>query len=394
MAVPNQRGYFGEYGGRFVPETLMTPLLKLQKAYEEIKAKPEFAREFNELLTQYAGRPTPLYFAKNLTEHYRGAKIYLKREDLLHTGAHKINNTIGQALLAKFMGKTKIIAETGAGQHGVATATVAALLGLSCKIFMGKKDIERQTQNVYKMKLLGSEVISCDEGSQSLKDAVNATFRYWMGHPDDTFYIVGSAMGPHPYPQMVRDFQTVIGYEVRQQISKIEKRMPDLLMACVGGGSNSIGLFYPFIKDESVKMMGVEAAGEGLRTNHYAATLAKGQVGIFHGSKSYVLQDKDHQITEAHSISAGLDYPGIGPEHAYLHDSGRAEYVSITDEEALEGVQLLSHLEGIIPALESAHAIAQLKKVAPRMKKNKIIVLNLSGRGDKDLATYQRVLKL
>lgn len=384
MSQPDAKGHYGEYGGSFAPETLMGPLQELTKAYFEIIQKPEFGKEFNRILSEYSGRPTPLYFAQRLTQTLGGAKIYLKREDLNHTGAHKINNTVGQILLAKYMCKTEIIAETGAGQHGVATATVCALMGMPCKVFMGKIDVERQKQNVFRMKLLGAEVIECTSGSQTLKDATNEAFRYWMAHPTNVFYIVGSVVGPHPYPLIVRNFQSVIGYETKSQLKKMGIT-PHYLIACVGGGSNSIGMFHPFLKDENVKMIGVEAEGEGIKTGKHAATLTAKQKGIFHGSKSYVLQTPDHQIMEAHSISAGLDYPGIGPEHAYLHDMGRVEYVSITDSEAVDGFNLLCRTEGIIPALESSHAIAQVKKLAPTLSPNQNIVMCLSGRGDKDL---------
>jgi tryptophan synthase beta chain len=383
--LPDEQGRFGKFGGRYVPETLMNALIELEDAYRKYASEPDFIAEVQELLKQYSGRPTPLYYAKRLTEQLGGAKIYLKREDLNHTGAHKINNTIGQAVLAKRMGKTKVIAETGAGQHGVATATVAALLGLECKVFMGEEDTKRQQLNVFRMKLLGAEVIPVTSGSRTLKDAGNETLRYWVSHVEDTFYILGSAVGPHPYPMIVRDFQRVIGDETRRQILELEGRLPDTVIACVGGGSNAIGMFYPFIDDDEVQLIGVEAAGKGINTLEHAATLTKGTPGVFQGSMSYMLQDEYGQVKIAHSISAGLDYPGIGPEHSYLHDTKRAEYVPITDQEALEALQLLSRTEGIIPALESSHAIAQLVKTAKTMTKDQIIVVNLSGRGDKDV---------
>ncbi|TCZ81205.1 tryptophan synthase subunit beta [Paenibacillus albiflavus] len=383
--LPDEQGRFGKFGGRYVPETLMNALIELEEAYRKYASEPDFIAEMKDLLKQYSGRPTPLYYAKRLTEELGGAKIYLKREDLNHTGAHKINNTIGQALLAKRMGKTKVIAETGAGQHGVATATVAALLGLECKVFMGEEDTKRQQLNVFRMKLLGAEVVPVMSGSRTLKDAGNETLRYWVSHVEDTFYILGSAVGPHPYPMMVRDFQRVIGDESREQILEQEGRLPDTVIACVGGGSNAIGMFYPFIQDTDVQLIGVEAAGKGINTLEHAATLTKGTHGVFQGSMSYMLQDEYGQVKIAHSISAGLDYPGIGPEHAYLHDTKRAEYVPITDAEALDALQLLCRTEGIIPALESSHAIAQLVKTAKTMKKDQIIIVNLSGRGDKDV---------
>lgn len=390
--MPDQYGRFGRFGGRYVPETLMNALLELEEAYHKNAKDPSFQEEVNYLLKQYSGRPTPLYYAERLTEHLGGAKIYLKREDLNHTGAHKINNTIGQAVLAKRMGKKKVIAETGAGQHGVATATIAALLGLECKVFMGEEDTKRQQLNVFRMKLLGAEVVPVTSGTRTLKDAGNETLRYWVANVEDTFYILGSVVGPHPYPMIVRDFQRVIGDEARKQILEEEGRLPDLAIACVGGGSNAMGLFYPFVGDESVRLMGVEAAGRGVDTDEHAATITKGTEGVFQGSLSYLLQDQYGQVQPAHSISAGLDYPGIGPEHAYLSDSGRAEYVPVTDAEALEALQLLSRKEGIIPALESAHAIAQTIKVAPTMPKDSIIVVSLSGRGDKDVESIMSYL--
>lgn len=363
----------------------MNALLELEEAYAHYSKDPDFQAEVRELLYKYSGRPTSLYYAKRLSEHLGGAKVYLKREDLNHTGAHKINNTIGQGVLAKRMGKSKIIAETGAGQHGVASATIAALLGLECKVFMGEEDMKRQQLNVFRMNLLGSEVVPVTSGTRTLKDACNETLRYWVSHVDDTFYILGSVTGPHPYPMMVRDFQRIIGDEAREQILKEEGRLPDYVVAAVGGGSNAMGIFYPFVGDEGVKLLGVEAAGRGVETEEHAATMTKGRHGVFQGSLSYVLQDQYGQVQPAHSISAGLDYPGIGPEHAYLKDSGRADYVPITDAEALEALQLLSRTEGIIPALESAHAIAQTLKLAPTLSKDQIVVVSLSGRGDKDV---------
>ncbi|MFC6332275.1 tryptophan synthase subunit beta [Paenibacillus septentrionalis] len=382
---PDSNGRFGPFGGRYVPETLMNALLELEEAYQHYSKDPAFKAEVLDLLYRYSGRPTSLYYAKNLSEKLGGAKIYLKREDLNHTGAHKINNTIGQGVLAKRMGKTKVIAETGAGQHGVASATIAALLGLECKVFMGEEDMKRQQLNVFRMNLLGSEVVPVTSGTRTLKDACNETLRYWVSHVNDTYYILGSATGPHPYPMMVRDFQRIIGDEAREQILKYESKLPDYVVAAVGGGSNAIGMFYPFIEDEGVKMIGVEAAGRGVDTNEHAATMTKGRHGVFQGSMSYVLQDEHGQVLPAHSISAGLDYPGIGPEHSYLKDAGRAEYVPITDQEALDALQELSRTEGIIPALESAHAIAQTIKLAPTLNKDQVIVVSLSGRGDKDV---------
>lgn len=383
--VPDQHGRFGPFGGKYVPETLMNALIELEEAYLRYKDDPDFLEEVRYLLKQYSGRPTPLYHAERLSQHLGGAKIYLKREDLNHTGAHKINNTIGQAVLAKRMGKKKVIAETGAGQHGVASATVAALMGLECKVFMGEEDTKRQQLNVFRMKLLGSEVIPVMSGTRTLKDACNETLRYWVSHVDDTYYILGSVTGPHPYPMMVRDFQRIIGLETREQILESEGRLPDVIVAAVGGGSNAIGIFHPFIEDTSVRLIGVEAAGRGVDTDEHAATMTKGRPGVFQGSMSYVLQDEGGQVLPAHSISAGLDYPGIGPEHSYLKDIKRAEYVPITDAEALEALSMLSRMEGIIPALESAHAIAHAVKLAPTMGKDEIMVVNLSGRGDKDV---------
>lgn len=390
--IPDQNGRFGKFGGRYVPETLMNALLELEEAYRHYSKDPEFQDEVRYLLHKYSGRPTSLYYAERLSKHLGGAKIYLKREDLNHTGAHKINNTIGQGVLAKRMGKSKIIAETGAGQHGVASATIAALLGLECKVFMGEEDMKRQQLNVFRMQLLGSEVVPVLSGTRTLKDACNETLRYWVSHVDDTYYILGSVTGPHPYPMMVRDFQRIIGDEARQQIMTEEGRLPDYVVAAVGGGSNAMGIFYPFVGDESVRLLGVEAAGRGVDTLEHAATMTKGRHGVFQGSMSYVLQDEHGQVQPAHSISAGLDYPGIGPEHAYLKDSGRAEYVPVTDAEALEALQLLSRTEGIIPALESAHAIAQTIKLAPTLAKDKVVVVSLSGRGDKDVEAIMSYL--
>lgn len=384
---PDTRGYYGQYGGKYVPETLMYALRELEDAYISAKNDPAFHREFETMLGDFAGRPTPLYFAKRLTEHYGKAKIYLKREDLCHTGAHKINNVVGQMLLAAKIGKKRIIAETGAGQHGVATATVAAKLGLECIVYMGREDTHRQESNVNRMKLLGAEVIPVDSGTQTLKDATNEAIRDWVTNVRDTFYVIGSVVGPHPYPMMVRDFQSIIGKETMQQISEKEQSLPDYLLACVGGGSNSIGLFYPFIESDSVKMIGVEAAGYGITTQQHAATLTLGKPGVLHGNLSYLLQDENGQVMPAHSISAGLDYPGVGPEHSYLKDSGRVRYESVTDTEALDAVRELSQLEGIIPALETAHALAYLKTLIPETAEGGIVVINLSGRGEKDLGT-------
>ncbi|HEY1710102.1 MAG TPA: tryptophan synthase subunit beta [Rhizomicrobium sp.] len=386
-AGPDDRGHFGAYGGRFVAETLMPLVLELERAYEEAKRDPSFQAELNGLLAYYVGRESPLYFAERLTQHLGGPKIYLKREDLNHTGAHKINNCLGQILLARRMKKARIIAETGAGQHGVATATVAARFNLPCVVYMGELDTERQKPNVFRMRLLGAEVRPVTAGSRTLKDAMNEALRDWVANVHDTFYIIGSAAGPHPYPEMVRDFQLVIGNEIRRQMLERENRLPDLLVACVGGGSNAIGTFHPFLDDHAVEIHGVEAAGEGVDTPRHAATLSKGSPGVLHGARSYLLQDHDGQITEAHSISAGLDYPGVGPEHSWLKDQGRVKYYSVTDGQALEAFTLLSRLEGIIPALESAHAIAHVMRVAPHMKNDQIVVITLSGRGDKDVYT-------
>ena len=395
ITQPDLLGHWGRYGGRFVPETLMAPLEKLTAAYELACEDEAFQSELNQLLRDYAGRPTPLFFAHRLTEHCRGARIYLKREDLLHTGAHKINNTLGQILLARRMGKRRIIAETGAGQHGVATATVCALFGLECVVYMGAEDMRRQALNVFRMQLLGAEVREVDAGSRTLKDAINEALRDWVTNVADTYYLLGSALGPHPYPLMVRDFQRVIGREARAQIVGKENRLPDGLIACVGGGSNSIGLFHPFLSDESVSMIGVEAGGRGKELGEHAARFNSnggGRPGVLQGTMSYVLQDQHGQVATTHSISAGLDYPSIGPEHAFLHDEGRVEYTSVSDEEALQAFQLLSELEGIIPALESAHAVAHAMKVAREMTDEQIIIVNLSGRGDKDVDTVRSQL--
>jgi len=391
-SVPTKEGRFGQFGGRFVPETLMTALLELEAAYEQALLDPAFTEELSYYLEDYVGRETPLYYAENLTKALDGAKVYLKREDLNHTGAHKINNAIGQALLAKRMGKKKIVAETGAGQHGVATATACALLNLECVVFMGAEDIKRQQLNVFRMELLGTKVQSVESGSKTLKDAVNAALRYWVTNVEDTHYILGSALGPHPFPKIVRDFQRVIGVETRRQIVQKEGRLPDAVVACIGGGSNAIGMFHPFVDDESVALYGVEAAGSGLETGKHAAAIAGGKLGVLHGAYMYLLQDENGFVQEAHSISAGLDYPGKGPEHCYLHDIGRAQFDSITDAEALEALQLLSRTEGILPALESSHAIAYTAKLAKTMAKDQIIVVCLSGRGDKDVHTVRAAL--
>jgi tryptophan synthase beta chain len=392
--VAKKKGRYGEFGGQYVPETLIPALDELEACYEQAKQDENFQQELTSYFKQYVGRPSLLYFAEKLTNQLGGAKIYLKREDLNHTGAHKINNTIGQALLARRMGKKSLIAETGAGQHGVASATVAALFGMGCKVFMGEEDVKRQALNVFRMQMLGAEVVSVTSGTRTLKDATNEALRYWVAHVRDTFYVIGSVVGPHPYPVMVRDFQRVIGDETRKQMLELEGRLPDSLIACVGGGSNSMGLFYPFLEDHQVKIYGVEAAGRGHDTQEHAATLTLGSKGVLHGALSYLLQDRDGQILPAHSISAGLDYPGVGPEHAYLKDSGRVEYVAVTDQEALDAFYLLARTEGIIPALESAHALAQVVKLAPRLPRDHVMVLCLSGRGDKDVeqvAAYQEV---
>ncbi|WP_418026295.1 tryptophan synthase subunit beta [Paenibacillus sp. JJ1722] len=390
--LPDNNGRFGTFGGRFVPETLMNALIELEESYRKYADDPEFKAELNGLLKDYSGRETPLYHAERLSQHLGGAKIYLKREDLNHTGAHKINNALAQGLLAKRMGKQKVIAETGAGQHGVATATVAALLGLECKVFMGEEDTVRQQLNVFRMQLLGAEVIPVTSGTRTLKDAGNEALRYWVSHVHDTFYILGSAVGPHPYPMMVRDFQRVIGDETRRQILEKEGRLPDVIVAAIGGGSNAIGMFYPFIEDQGVALIGVEAAGKGVETEFHAATMTKGTQGVFQGSMSYLLQDEYGQVQPAHSISAGLDYPGVGPEHSYLKDIERAKYVPITDQEALDALQLLCRTEGILPALESAHAVAQVVKLAPTLTADDIIVICLSGRGDKDVDSIIKYL--
>ena len=383
-AGPDGDGHFGIYGGRYVAETLMPLLKRVEAAWEAARGDPGFRAEFRDLLKHYVGRPSPLYLAPRITAHCGGAKVYFKRDELNHTGAHKINNTLGQVLLARRMGKTRIIAETGAGQHGVATATVCALFGLPCVVYMGATDIERQKPNVFRMTLLGAEVVPVETGSATLKDAMNAALRDWVAHVDDTFYIIGTVAGPHPYPEMVRDFQSVIGEETREQMMEAEGRLPDTLVACIGGGSNAMGLFHPFL-DEDVRILGVEAAGDGIETGRHAASLSGGVPGVLHGNRTYLLQDGDGQIREAHSISAGLDYPGIGPEHAWLHDSGRVEYVSATDAEALEAFQLCSRLEGIIPALEPSHALAHVLKIAPELPDDHLLVMNMCGRGDKDV---------
>ena len=391
---PDEKGHFGIYGGRYVAETLMPALLELEQAYADAQKDPEFYREFEYYLKNYVGRPSPLYYAERLSSELGGAKIYLKREDLNHTGAHKVNNTVGQILLARRMGKKKVIAETGAGQHGVATATVAALFGMECEIFMGKEDIRRQSLNVFRMRLLGAKVRECTSGTATLKDAMNDALRHWVTHVRDTFYVIGTVAGPHPYPQLVRDFQSVIGTEAKQQLQEAEGKLPDVAVACIGGGSNAMGLFYPFIHDTSVRLLGVEAAGFGVETGKHAASISAGLPGVLHGNKTYLLQDDDGQIQHAHSISAGLDYPGVGPEHSHLNDIKRAEYVSVTDDEALDGFQKLTQIEGIIPALESAHAIAQVVKLAPTMTADQVILVCLSGRGDKDIHTVADAMKV
>ena len=391
-SLPDASGHFGRFGGRYVPETLMEPLIELEQAYRKAMKDARFRSRLRELLTTYAGRPTPLYFAERLTNHCGGARIYLKREDLCHTGAHKINNVLGQALLAQRMGKRRIIAETGAGQHGVASATAAALLGLECQVYMGSVDIARQALNVFRMKLLGAGVVPVESGSKTLKDAVNEALRDWVTNVRTTYYLLGSSLGPHPYPMMVRDFHRVIGDEARAQMRKLAGKLPDVIVACVGGGSNAIGLFWPFIKDRRVRVVGVEPGGHGISTGRHGASLGAGAIGVLHGSMSYVLQNDDGQITEAHSISAGLDYPGSGPEHAYYKEQGRFEYESVTDAEALAAFQTLTRLEGIMPALESAHAVAWVLRNAPAMPKSKSIVVGLSGRGDKDVHTVETAL--
>ncbi|WP_282754431.1 tryptophan synthase subunit beta [Desulfuromonas thiophila] len=386
-SYPDERGHYGPFGGRYVAETLMPALLELEQAYGEIQRDPDFLREFDSVLRHYVGRPSPLYHAERLSRHFGGAQIYLKREDLNHTGAHKVNNTLGQILLARRMGKQRVIAETGAGQHGVATATVAARYGLECDVFMGNEDIRRQSLNVFRMKLLGARVHGVSSGTATLKDAMNDALRYWVTHVRDTFYVIGTVAGPHPYPMMVRDFQSVIGREARQQLLEQTGRLPDAALACIGGGSNAMGLFYPFIADSQVRLIGVEAAGLGLDSGKHAASISAGAVGVLHGNKTFLLQNADGQIEHAHSISAGLDYPGVGPEHALLHTLGRGEYVAISDAQALEGFKLLTRMEGIIPALESAHAIAYLAELAPKMRQDQSILVCLSGRGDKDMHT-------
>ena len=387
IELPDSRGHFGPYGGRFVAETLMGPLEELTSAYEHYLKDPEFLDELDSELKNYVGRPSPLYYAKRWSDRLGGARIFLKREDLNHTGAHKVNNTVGQALLARRMGKTRIIAETGAGQHGVATATVAARLGLECVVYMGSEDIKRQSINVFRMKLLGATVVPVEAGSKTLKDALNEAMRDWVTNVDDTFYIIGTVAGPHPYPVMVRDFQAVIGREAREQCLEMNGRLPDALVACVGGGSNAIGLFYPFIKDKDVMMYGVEAGGDGIETGRHAAPLNAGKPGVLHGNRTYLMEDENGQIIDTHSVSAGLDYPGVGPEHAWLKDTGRATYVAINDDEALAAFHDLTRTEGIMPALESSHALAYTDKLAPQMDKDRIIIVNLSGRGDKDIQT-------
>jgi len=390
-AVPDDNGHFGIFGGKFVSETLMHALDDLDSLYKRVKDTPEFQQEFDYDLAHYVGRPSPLYFAEQLTKAVGGAKIYLKREDLNHTGAHKVNNTIGQALLAKYTGKTRVIAETGAGQHGVATATVAARLGLKCVVYMGAEDVQRQALNVYRMKLLGAEVVPVTSGSKTLKDAMNEAMRDWVTNVDDTFYIIGTVAGPHPYPQLVRDFQCVIGREARQQSLTQTGKLPDALVACVGGGSNAIGLFHPFLEDESVKMYGVEAGGLGVETGKHAAPLNDGIPGILHGNRTYLMEDENGQIIETHSVSAGLDYPGVGPEHSWLKDIGRVDYVAINDDEAMNAFRRLTKVEGIMPALESSHAVAYAEKLAKKMDKDEMIIVNLSGRGDKDILTVAEI---
>jgi tryptophan synthase beta chain len=391
-AGPDERGHFGHYGGRFVAETLMPLILEVQQAYDAARQDPAFQAEYEDYLKHYVGRPSPLYFAKRLTEMLGGPRIYFKRDELNHTGAHKINNTLGQILIARRMGKTRIIAETGAGQHGVATATVCALFGLQCIVYMGTADIERQSPNVFRMKLLGAEVHPVTAGTGTLKDAMNEALRDWVANVEDTYYLIGTCAGPHPYPMMVRDFQSVIGHETRQQMLEAEGRLPDILVACLGGGSNAIGLFHPFLDEPSVRIIGVEAAGRGVETGEHCASLTAGRPGVLHGNRTYLLQDDDGQIKDGHSISAGLDYPGIGPEHAWLKDSGRVEYVSVTDEQALQAFQLCAKTEGIIPALEPAHALAYVGRIAADVGRDKVLVMNLCGRGDKDVFTVARAL--
>lgn len=390
-ALPDARGHFGAYGGRFVSETLMDSLMTLEKEYLRLKKDPEFQKTFDEDLANYVGRPSPLYFAERLTRETGGAQIWLKREDLNHTGAHKVNNTIGQALLASFLGKKRVIAETGAGQHGVATATVCARLGLECHVFMGSEDVKRQSLNVYRMKLLGAEVHSVESGTKTLKDAMNDAMRDWVSNVDETFYIIGTVAGPHPYPLLVRDFQSVIGRETRRQSLEQAGKLPDALVACVGGGSNAIGMFYPFLTDENVQMYGVEAGGLGIESGQHAAPLCAGRPGVLHGNRTYLMEDDNGQIASTHSVSAGLDYPGVGPEHSWLKDIGRAQYVSVTDDEALDGFRKLTRVEGIMPALESAHAVAYGVKLAATMDKDQVLVINVSGRGDKDIHTIAQL---
>jgi len=391
--LPDERGYFGSFGGRFVPETLMFALEELEEAYTKVKEDPSFWQELKALLRDFAGRPTPLYFAERLTKYAGGAKIYIKREDLLHTGAHKINNTLGQVLLAKRMGKKRIIAETGAGQHGVATATACALMGLECVVYMGEEDAERQRLNVFRMELLGAKVCVVKSGTRTLKDAINEALRDWVSNVETTHYVIGSVVGPHPFPMIVRDFQKVIGEETKAQILELEGRLPDVVVACVGGGSNAMGIFYPFLEHEEVMLVGVEAGGLGIQTGKHAASINGGSVGVLHGMRSFFLQDEEGQILPTHSISAGLDYPGVGPEHAFLFSMGRAKYLYATDEEALEGFKLLSRLEGIIPALEPAHAVPKVVEIAKSLRKDQIVVFNLSGRGDKDMLHVMKFLK-
>ncbi len=390
--LPDNKGYFGDYGGRFVPETIVPALEELNRAYNEARGDQQFWEEYANLSRYYSGRPTALYYATHLSEHCGGARIYLKREDLAHTGAHKINNALGQGLLARRLGKQRIVAETGAGQHGVASAAVCAMLGMKCIVYMGEEDVQRQSLNVFRMKLMGAEVRPVGSGSRTLKDAINEAFRDWVSNAGDTYYLLGSVVGPHPYPMIVRDFQSVIGQETRQQALEQMQHLPDYIIACVGGGSNAMGIFYPFLNDKEVKLIGVEAGGQGITTGKHAATLGTGTPGILHGTKSYVLQDSHGQIKETHSISAGLDYPGVGPEHSFLKDSGRAQYISVDDKEALEAFQLLCRLEGITPALESAHAVAYAVKLAPSLDKEQAVVINLSGRGDKDMGIVATAL--
>jgi tryptophan synthase beta chain len=392
MRSPDQNGHFGDFGGRYVPETLMTLLIDLEKEFKKARKDPSFRKEFQRYLKEFAGRPTMLYHAGRLSAHLKTLKVYMKREDLLHTGAHKINNTLGQIILARRMKKTRVIAETGAGQHGVATATVCALFGLKCVVYMGSEDVKRQALNVVRMKLLGAEVVSVESGSKTLKDAMNEAIRDWVTHVKDTFYIIGTVSGPHPYPWMVREFQSVIGLEARRQFMKAEKRLPDYVVACVGGGSNAMGIFHEFFEDRSVKLVGVEAAGYGLHSGMHSAALCKGTPGVLHGTRSALLQDQDGQIVNAHSVAAGLDYPGVGPEHAYYRDIERASYVSVDDKEALQGLKLLARTEGIIPALESSHAVAYLTRLSRQVRHRQTVILCLSGRGDKDMGTIQEVM--